>query len=191
MMIMFLQAALMILLTAQSQTAAGQMSVLAQPAVQEVLESLVCSDKTVQDPYSALGLALSEDQTVKTSQSQSHSHSPPPVIANNLNMLSNASSLNQLLGVLSRQPSQAQSTTSPPTTTPTPPTSQQETITAQPVRPALMSVPPPPTPQHHHHHHQQHQQQQHQHQHQQQQQQHHDQLNFIHIWEWQALPSLL
>ena len=104
----------MILLTAQSQTAAGQMSVLGQPAVQEVLESLVCSEKTVPDPYSVLGLALGSEQAVKPSQSQSQSQSPPPVIANNLNMLSNTSSLNQLLGVLSRQPSKPQTT---PTTT--------------------------------------------------------------------------
>ena len=167
----------MILLTAQSQTAAGQMSVLGQPAVQEVLESLVCSEKTVPDPYSVLGLALGSEQAVKPSQSQSQSQSPPPVIANNLNMLSNTSSLNQLLGLLSRQPSKPQTTAATTGTTQQqqqqqqqqqpPPTSQQDTV--QPVRPSLMSVPPPPTPQQHHQ--QQQQQQLHQQQQQLQQQQ--------------------
>ena len=41
-----LQAALMILLTAQRQAAAGEMSLLAQPEVVQVLQSLVCSDNT-------------------------------------------------------------------------------------------------------------------------------------------------
>ena len=170
----------MILLTAQSQAAAGEMSLLCQPEVQEVLESLVCSEKTVQDPYSALTRSLGAEQ--------GHSHSPPPVIANNMNMLSNTSSLNQLLGVISCQPSSTprpppavtSTATSSAAGTPTPPTSQQQTVSGPSVRPSLMSVPPPQTSQHQQHHHQpqQHQQQQQQLQHHQQQQliQHQQQL---------------
>ena len=64
-----LQAALMILLTAQRQSAAGEMSLLSKPEVVQVLQSLVCSDNTQQpadtnNPYSelmripSLGVAL-------------------------------------------------------------------------------------------------------------------------------------
>ena len=63
------------------------------------LTSLTAGDTT--NPYSelmripSLGLALG---VAPDSVPAPHSKSPPPVIANNLNLLSNTQSLNQLLG---------------------------------------------------------------------------------------------
>ena len=97
----------MILLTAQRQQAAGEMSLLSQPEVVQVLQSLVCNDTAENtNPYSelmripSLGLALG---VAPDSVPAPHSKSPPPVIANNLNLLSNTQSLNQLLGMYHHQ----------------------------------------------------------------------------------------
>merc|ERR1719483_299166 len=167
------QAALMILLTAQRQAQTGENSLLHNPEVVNVLQSLVCQAndpmKTDMDPYAeimsipgitvALGqpptqqvpvqlsypaptsaagwahqpqlISSTKDRQVivtspnsgSTSPSNPQGKSPPPIIANNLNLLSNAQSLNQLLGVISK-PIQ-----SPP---PPPPTSQPKTSSAPP-----------------------------------------------------------
>ena len=153
-----LQAALMILLTAQRQSAAGEMSLLSKPEVVQVLQSLVCSDNTQQpadtnNPYSelmripSLGVALGVAPDTSPAPS---SKSPPPLIANNMNLLTNTQSLTQLLGVISSQPAAGETTAAAVTTT-----SQQiqQQLQPQPAvstapRPALMSVPPPATTQH-------------------------------------------
>jgi hypothetical protein len=164
------QAALMILLTAQRQAQAGENSLLHNPEVVNVLQSLVCQAnepmKPDMDPYAeimsipgitvALGqpptqqvpaprpynpptsapswpqpqlisstkdrqVIVTSPNTGSSSPSNPQGKSPPPIIANNLNLLSNAQSLNQLLGVISK-PIQ-----SPP---PPPPTSQPTTSSA-------------------------------------------------------------
>ena len=189
------QAALMILLTAQRQSASGEISLLSQPEVVNVLQSLVNNSEPASDPgvktnpYSellqipSLGMALGvAPDTVPAP----HSKSPPPVIANNMNLLTNTQSLTQLLGVIS---SKASSTVDKPqTAAPVPVTyslAKDSTIpelaaSVKPtMRPALMSMPPPPTTQHLHQQLlQQQQQQQAQLQQQQQlfQQQHQQQL---------------
>jgi len=129
------QAALMILLTAQRQAQAGEASLLHNPEVVNVLQSLVCQEQAeaVQDPYAqimnipGITMALGQSQnglagsigvgngswtSQKTAERQQTHHtvtmgssgptskSPPPIIANNLNLLSNTQSLNQLLGVI-------------------------------------------------------------------------------------------
>lgn len=165
------QAALMILLTAQRQAQSGENSLLHNPEVVNVLQSLVCQAndpmKPDMDPYAeimsipGITVALGQPPTQQvpapisynvptsaagwakppqlvnstkerqvivtspnpgsTSPSNPQGKSPPPIIANNLNLLSNAQSLNQLLGVISK-PIQ-----SPP---PPPPISQPKTSSA-------------------------------------------------------------
>jgi len=167
------QAALMILLTAQRQAQAGENSLLHNPEVVNVLQSLVCQAndplKQDMDPYAeimsipGITVALGQPPTqhvpaaqvpyssstsatswaqpaqlinstkerqvigsspnpVSTSPTNPQGKSPPPIIANNLNLLSNTQSLNQLLGVISK-PLQ-----SPPP--PPPPSSQTKTTSA-------------------------------------------------------------
>ena len=146
----FFQAALMILLTAQRQSAAGENSLLSQPEVVNVLQSLVNSAEAANDPgvrnanpYSellqipSLGVALGvAPDTVPAP----HSKSPPPVIANNMNLLNNTQSLTKLLGVISSQPSSSGEKTAPP-----PAPAKEPTVPDMVSRPALMSMPPPPT----------------------------------------------
>ena len=146
------QAALMILLTAQRQSAAGESSLLSQPEVVNVLQSLVNSAEAANDPgvrntnpYSellqipSLGMALGvTPDTVPVP----HSKSPPPVIANNMNLLNNTQSLTQLLGVISSQPS---STGDKPAPVPAPAKESSIPDMVTSVRPALMSMPPPQT----------------------------------------------
>merc|ERR1719233_916919 len=83
--------------------------------------------------------------------------SPPPIIANNLNLLSNAQSLNQLLGVISKPiqsppppppTTQPRTSTAPPTITATPQIQRQTPppVVTNPARPALLGdCPRPPT----------------------------------------------
>ena len=164
------QAALMILLTAERQAAAGEPSILHNPEVVAVLQSLVCQEegrREAADPYAqimnipGMTVALGSQQQIpqqqhfsapqQSSSPPTSSTSPPPIIANNLNLLSNTASLNQLLGVISKPP-----TTSPPP--PPPPTSQAPNLQEPPPaplpslsqppppRPALLAHPPPPPP---------------------------------------------
>ena len=113
----------MILLTAQRQSAAGENSLLSQPEVVNVLQSLVNSAEAASDsgirnsnPYSellqipSLGVALGVAPDTIPSP---HSKSPPPVIANNMNLLTNTQSLTKLLGVISSQPSSSGDKTAP------------------------------------------------------------------------------
>ena len=142
----------MILLTAQRQSAAGESSLLSQPEVVNVLQSLVNSAEAANDPgarntnpYSellqipSLGVALGV--TPDTAPAP-HSKSPPPVIANNMNLLNNTQSLTQLLGVISSQPSSSGDKPAP-APAPAKESSIPDMVTS--VRPALMSMPPPQT----------------------------------------------
>merc|ERR1712003_599113 len=71
-----------------------------------------------------------------------HSKSPPPVIANNMNLLNNTQSLTQLLGVISSQPN---SSGDKPAPAPAPAKESCIPDMVTSVRPALMSMPPPQT----------------------------------------------
>jgi len=178
------QAALMILLTAQRQAQSGENSILHNPEVVNVLQSLVCQAndplKPDMDPYAEImsipGITVAlgqppiqqvpaqisynvptssagwaqqaqlmnptkEKQVIVNSTSPGTStpsnpqgKSPPPIIANNLNLLSNAQSLNQLLGVISK-PIQ-----SPP---PPPPTSQPKTTSQSSIQQNRRQTPSP------------------------------------------------
>jgi len=190
------QAALMILLTAQRQAQAGENSLLHNPEVVNVLQSLVCQAnepaKPDMDPYAqimsipgitvALGQPPTQVPSYPTTPAQSwqqqqiintkdrqaitattgdssptnpQGKSPPPIIANNLNLLSNAQSLNQLLGVISKPiqspppppaTSQPRTSVAPPTITATPQIQRQTPppVVTNPARPALLGDCPRP-----------------------------------------------
>jgi len=206
------QAALMILLTAQRQAQAGENSLLHNPEVVNVLQSLVSQANDPMtpdsDPYAeimnipgitvALGqpptqvtsypntsahtwqqpqiISNTKDRQIMTTQSAGDSNptnpqgkSPPPIIANNLNLLSNAQSLNQLLGVISNpvqsappppQTSQSKTSVSPPSVTatqqiqrqtpsPVVPAAARPALLGDCPRPQLPPTQPPPTLQQH------------------------------------------
>ena len=130
------QAALMILMAAQHQEQAenkdgGGSTLLHNQEVVEVLENLVCGSRNVQqqeeqvDPYAqlmripSLQLVLGHNASSSSSSQNGHSGtvaqrsiqtaSPPPVIANNLNLLNNTQTLNEMLGSLKANSSRRQS----------------------------------------------------------------------------------
>jgi hypothetical protein len=118
------QAALMILMAAQHQEEAdkesGGTTLLHNQEVVEVLQNLVCGTRSQHqqdeqaDPYAELlripSLQVALGHHVDTSQQNGHSSafinhpvsttSPPPAIANNLNLLNNTQTLNEMLGSL-------------------------------------------------------------------------------------------
>ena len=168
------QAALMILLTAQQQAQAGGQSLLQNQEVVAVLQNLVCETAEAveaADPYAqimripdlqlALGqpmLAWQPEQQQQLDNSGYLGTSPPPVIANNLNLLSNAQSLNELLGSITQQ----RAALTPPAAAaqqpegaaslmnqllPPPPMQQSATgHQAPPLLPNYSRPPPPPPP---------------------------------------------
>ena len=115
------------------------------PQVQSVLQSLVCGETsfpTDSNPYSELTRIPSLGVALGVTPESGHSKSPPPVIANNLNLLTNTQSLTQLLGVISSQ-SQSGNTTATTTST------SQTLASQQPLQPTPESrlsagFPPPP-----------------------------------------------
>jgi hypothetical protein len=171
------QAALMILLAAQQQAQTGDQSLLQNQEVVAVLQNLVCeaADPLQEaggavDPYAqimripdlqlALGQPMLAWQPEQPLENRSYlPSSPPPVIANNLNLLSNAQSLNELLGSITQgTAAPAQQLTAgaaqqqegpaghtgllPPPPPPPPPPLQQPAAASLP----NFSRPPPPPP---------------------------------------------
>jgi len=121
------QAALMILMAAQHQADKEGACLLQNQEVVEVLQNLVCSrddegvaaasdqSSSPQDPYAQIlklpGLQMvlgeqSADSSQARSECVSATTSPPPIIANNLNLLSNTQTLNEMLGSLTKSNSQ-------------------------------------------------------------------------------------
>ena len=152
------QAALMILLTAHQQAQTGENCILQNQEVVNVLQTLVCEKEGLQlDPYAeimsipslqvALGQGhpeLSWNLQPEPNYIQVQGRSPPPVIANNLNLLSNTQTLNELLGSLREQD------LAPPPPPPPPPITSPNISVPPPSQPPLVSVPhndfscPPP-----------------------------------------------
>lgn len=165
------QAALMILMAAQHQEEAekeGGSSLLQNQEVVEVLQNLVCGSRGQQqhendvDPYAQL-LSIPSLQVVlghhqpqpPNNYSAVNGNSPPPAIVNNLNLLNNTQTLNEMLGSLKSRSSEGQldrvapqqelqPVTKPPLIAETPPDFSRPPPPLMP--PSLATQPPPPQP---------------------------------------------
>ncbi|CAB4069220.1 unnamed protein product [Lepeophtheirus salmonis] len=147
------QAALMILLTAQMQSETGEVSLLQNPQVVGILQSLVSQAGTKNSSSNGNGGSpsltdlLSDPELSRDpppfwgdapqgySANLGRKDSPPPLIPNNLSSLLNTQNLSELLGSL--DPSR-----------PTPTFNEAPQIRKPPTnpRPVLIQDPPPPAP---------------------------------------------
>jgi len=158
------QAALMILMAAQHQEEAekeGGSSLLQNQEVVEVLQNLVCGSRGQQqhendiDPYAQLLSIPSLQVVLGHHQPQLPTgNSPPPAIVNNLNLLNNTQTLNEMLGSLQSKSDgqldsvastqEIQPVTKPPLIAETPPDFSRPPPSLMP--PSLATHPPLPPP---------------------------------------------
>jgi len=159
------QAALMILMAAQHQADKEGACLLQNQEVVDVLQNLVCSRdeegggtadhcSPPQDPYAqllklpGLQMVLGEQQADSSqgrSDCVSTTTSPPPIIANNLNLLSNTQTLNEMLGSLTKTNTATNNQREVVPVLPT--TNQQPLISESPdfSKPPPNLLPPPPS----------------------------------------------
>ena len=142
----------MILLTAHQQAQSGENSILGNQEVVNVLQNLVCQEAEVRDPYAemmsipSLQVALGQPEANPVPASTATTVPPPPLIANNLNLLTNTQTLTELLGSI-----QSDMSTPPPPPPPAqqsllPPPSQSLVTPPSLTTPPQPILPPPPLP---------------------------------------------